>query len=338
MTWKFTTNLLVLAADDATGKFWVALKDLGVTNTALVVMGTGDGIATFQNTGDTAGPFDVLTGGATVWNSGVANEFSNTGAWMRLREVGSTREFVVRRHTSASVAFEDDLSVAFSPTGFDDTGIATANLPPTASAGDEQFLYGTGVGSFVQAGPLYNADTMLQIGIEDTAQGGVYPWFLVARTASTGVMMACLTYEALEGGIVGDPQPWIIMKMTTPPTSLVFGITENRFSTYYDYGGAGEAWLSSRLNLGASPLGLIDGASQRLWPGQVPPQVDGNARDFPIFVGRVQLSAFRGQCRNLKWKGTDSRNYPDTLDLATVNARVYFDDMLFPWEQNTVPL
>lgn len=338
MTWQFDINNLNLAASDH-GICWTKLKDLGVLHGALVVMGTGDGIAAFENTGDTAGPFDVLTGGTSVWNSLVANEFSNTAAWMRLRETGSTREWVIFRHTSTSASFEGDYIVVFSPTGFDDTGVATANLPPTASAGDEVFMIGGPLmTNYEQWGPTYNNDARIHVAIEDAAAGGVYSWYILGRATTTGTPNGIFVYEGLSDGPAADPQPWMVHCPDSANSGFPWTNSDDELGTYHDFGGGGEVWLAPQTPSGASPYGLVDSSGGRIIPGLIPPQVDGDARTFPIIIGRDAISSYRGICRNLKWKGTNARGYPDTRDLATANAMLYVDDVLFPWETGTVPL
>ncbi len=339
MTFQFDINALVLGAADALGICWVKLKDLGVLHSALVVMGTGDGLATFENTGDTAGPFDVLSGGATSWPDAGANTFSHTESWMRLREAGSTREFLIQRNNSSSSGVEDDVTIQFSPTGFDNTGVASATVAPTASAADEVFVCGTAVGVEAQWGPATALDTRVHVAIEDTAQGGVFSFYIVCRLASNGTANGVFIYESLVDGIVGDLQPWIIHCPTGSGSgNCEFANLDGLIGTYVDFGGGSEVFLPVRGTTGASLYGLRDFGGGTLIPGAIPPQVDGDARTFPIVVGRNVISDYRGICRNLRWKGTDARDYPDTVNLATVNAQVYFDDVLFPWEQTTVPL
>lgn len=335
MAWQFDVNISALIAADATGIAWMAFKDLAVLNNAYSVVGSGDGLAAFENDGETGGPFDVLTSGASTWNSGSANEYSNPRAWVRIRESGSTREWIIQRSSSAASGGEDDLAIGFDPAGFTGGG-AAADTPP-AGSGAAVFMLGTAfntTGAQWANGPSVNV--RIHVGVQDAAQAGdVYPWYIVMRDDATNAHNAFAIYEAVEEGISGDTQPWVARFLQSAP---IFTSTENNWGSYRDFGGGSELFLDPVALLGASPGGLLDGANNRMMPGFFPPQEDGSARDFPMFFGRESLANYRGKAINIRWKDTDSRDYPDTIDLALATARIYFDDLILPWEQGTTPL
>lgn len=337
MTWQFDEDNLILAAEDITGSFWVILKDLMVLHGTWAVAGSGDGLATFENTEDTAGPYDVLSAGATNWNTAAANTFSHTNSWLRLKETGSTRELLIQRNNAISAVYEDDITIQSSVTGFDSGG-ASATLAPTATAGDNKFLMGTAVGVEGSWGPVYNIDAYIHVAVQDTAVNGVYPFVMYCRRVGGTTPNGIFIYEGLKEGIVGDPQPFAFY---CPGGSTIgnldFTSLDNTWSYYVDYGGGGETWLDGRVSLGGSAFGLVDGGNVRLFPGFAPPQEDGIARVAPIVIGRNLIGNYKGVLQHLQWKGTTARDYPDTRNLTTVNAQVYVDDVLLPRGQNSVP-
>lgn len=332
MTWQFDVNNGVLTTQDPIGSAVLGLVRLMVSSGAVSIVGSGDGIATFENTGQTAGPYDVLTGNTSAWNSLVANEFSNTGAWVRFRMTGKSLEFVIFRSTVASASGADDFIVRLSPTGFDSNN-ATANLPPTASAGDEQTILGTWPAT-PGAWGIYSNNYYWHAGCEDTPQDGFYPFYMFATVQGTQNVLMSIFFDPIQEKVGTDAHPWVLFSpfSTNSMTKSIISSSANTRG-YRDYGGGGELFLNDIYGC------TLDDGSGTLFPGLAPAQVGDNlARDMPIVWSRSSLGFYKGISRNIRWKGTNSRSYPDTVDLATATARIYVGDCLIPWKQNEVPL
>jgi hypothetical protein len=328
MTWQFDVNNAVLSANDVGISFWL-LKELGVLHSRLEVLGSGDGIAAFENSGQTAGPnYDVLTVTPTVWNAALANSWSNIKSWMRLRMVDTTLEFKIIRQQSSSGSYEDDYQVWISPTGFTSGG-ASAILAPTAT--DEEIVLGTAPAGYSVFGS-YNADSQIHIGIQDAKESGNFSSFYLAIVNdTTNAITGIWVFDALTQTITGDTQPWVnfIVGATPVFTTVVGGSYAN---AYRDYGGGSELFFD------AKGYYLFDG-SNRLFPGKVDPSPeDSHSRSFPVIWGYPTNNNYKGISITMQWKGVDSRDYPSTAELASANAKIYLDDLMLPWETGTVPL
>lgn len=332
MAWTFDVNNSVLSGADI-AEWAILWKDKGVAASIFEVLGTGDGRSAFENSGQTAGPnYDVLTGGTSIWNSGVDNEFSNPNAWIRLRMVGTTLEFCLQRRSSTSASYEDDLKILVSPTGFTNGG-ASATVRPTAT--DEQYIMGS-AGTFGNFG-LYNYDMHVHIGFNETANAnGFHSFYVIINYTATKLTYSAFLFDCVEEGKTGDSQDWVIYLNSTSGVlgwSQMGYVSANYGQSYYDYGGGSEAFYRTEAEH------LVNGSNQNLFPSAVGIQPeDSKTRSFPIVWGTVAFTYYKGISSFVEWKGIAARNYPDTVDLATANAKVYFDDVLVPWEQGTAPL
>jgi hypothetical protein len=331
MTWQFDENNVVLIANDI-GIEWILWKDLGVTHSVLEVLGSGDGLAAFENSGQTAGPnYDVLSGGTSVWNSSVANEFSNPNAWLRVRIVGTTFEFMIKRATTSTASLEDDFQVLISPTGFSSGG-ASATVRPTAT--DEQYILGSAPSTFAAFG-VYNIDTRLHVGIDDSSgSAGFHSFYIYHVNETTDQIISGFAFDAVAQLVVGDLQPWVayLAGIATPFTaSNIGGLLYGK--CYRDYGGGSELFTTVRGHY------LVDSNNNKLLPGSIPPQAeDSESRSFPVVWGNAAINFYKGVTSFLEWKGTSSRGYPDTVDIATSSAKIYVDEIMIPWKQNITPL
>lgn len=335
MTWQFDVNNNALGANDGIGAALLGMVRNMVAAGAASIVGSGDGISTYENQGQTAGPtWDVLTGDTSIWNSLVANEFSNTGAWVRFRMTGTTLEWIIFRRTSSTASYEENIIMRLSVTGFDN-GDADANLPPTASAGDEKDLCGTWPSTF-GIFSSYEKNIYWHAGCEDTAQNGFYPFYLLITDQSGQDVDGLIFFDVITDEVGTDAHPWVFYSGFTS-----IGMTEaemtspsgNRGRAYRDYGGAQELWVDETHAM------MVGNGTEAMFPGGVPAQHDdGLARDMPVIWGEPGISFFKGVSRNIRWKGTPTRIYPDTVDLASADARIYVDDCLIPWKQNETPL
>lgn len=331
MTWQFDVNNLGLGTgsgntQDHCGEMLLGLINLLVANGAASVVGSGDGVSTFENTGQTAGPYNVLTGGATIWNTVSSNTFSATEAWVRFKMTGTTLEFIIHRHTSTSITFKGYLKIKISPTGFNSND-ADANTPPTAT--DEQYIHGTS--STYINWIDYNVDMRWHAACEDTAQDGFYPFYLAILRDSDKDPRNAFLFDVVQSKVDGDSQPWVIYQ---PEAGDGFDMSEIGASWghgYKDYGGGTETFLESiRAHL------ITDHLGSDLFPG-IAVQPDGKARSFPLIWGHPTGPFYKGISRNFAWKGLNV-DYPSTANLSTVDAKIFIDDIMLPWKQSEVPL
>jgi hypothetical protein len=332
MAWTFDVNNSCLVAGDI-GKSFLIWKDKGVASSILEVLGSGDGRTAFENSGQTAGPnYDVLTGGSSVWNSGVDNEWSNTNAWLRVRVIGTTLEFIIQRQSSSSASYESAFKILVSPTGFTSGG-ASATVRPTGT--DQQYLLGSAVafGTFAS----YNTDMHIHVGFNETANAnGFHSFYLALNYTASKQLYAVWLFDCVDQAKTGDAQDWVtyIYTGSTPLSYAYLGyISATYGQSYYDYGGASEAFYRTEAQH------LVNGSNNAFFPSYVGIQPeDSKTRSFPIVWGCVAYTFYKGVSSFIEWKGIAARNYPDTVDLASTDAKVYFDDVLLPWEQGTAPL
>ena len=345
MAWLFDTNRTWSGAADATGGLLYHLKRM-LVQAGWTVRGSGDGDALFEDqdevgrgnaatggagTGD-GGIYDVITSDAGVWGgSAVAGEMANWNAWFRVREPGSTREFIFQRDqtTQSFGQGEVDVSIKFSPTGFQGvTETPSATLPPTAV--DERILWGSfnpANGAPLGDSAAYGRAAVVHVMVSDTAINGVYPWYTVRIEQGVSNVESVMIYEALTGGQAGDTQPhvWIT------GADAFIGNYNGNLRGYRDFGGPNQDERFYSL------VGYKDSDNSQMAPAFTPVQDDGSARSFPIPVWDANTNQFKGFCSTLRWKGSSTRLYPDTQDLASADAKLYVADILFPWETSTTP-
>lgn len=333
MTWSFDINNSVLSTDES-GKWVLMLRDLGVANNYLEVLGSGDGRSAFENTGQTAGPnYDVLTGGVSSWNSGVDNEWSNTNAWIRLRMVGTTLEFLIQRAAYTSSSYEDNYLGWVSPSGGFSSGGA-ASTRPTAT--DEQQFFGTGTSTETFGAYNYNQHLHIAFNDEVNAQG-FRSFYVILNYTSGKAISSAFFFDAIDEEKSGDTMPWVIYAHNTSAGALTYtklgNATIRNGQGYYDYGGAGETFANM------STAHYTDQSGNLIFPRGVGVQPeDSKTRSAPIVWGNANLDCYKGVSSFMEWKGSATRVYPDTVDLTQPDARCYFDDVLVPWPQNVAPI
>ena len=193
MTLNITANRQLVHVHDRFARFWLDVKDTLVASGLWVVTGSGDGLAAFQNQGQTAGiggSYDVFTASppyvdtSAIWYAAaVANSFSNPNAWFQIKEVGSSRTFQVQRHGSNA----DNLSFRFCPSGVATVGAAAGFAPAPAPSnvfvniiGNVASRSATSFGSGSQLLQTATYTTVYHIWHASTARaGGVCPFAIM---------------------------------------------------------------------------------------------------------------------------------------------------------------
>lgn len=334
MAWQPDVNQLQLAAHDKPGfflwKIWRNLIDQG----GWTPMGSSDGV-TFENNGDTAGPFDVLTvsNNGQTYGSGVANSFSRAvNAWWRIQMPGSTLEIAVRRNTSTFSPFQ--FVVAIDPQGFTDTGVANATTPPTGPS--TEFLHGiSGWSNYQTLFSSSGVDMRIHVMVNDAAVNGVYSFWAAATESGASARHGGFTFYAMNQISVGDPQPWVIQCRQGDGVWVPSQDFSDDLNTgpqgFFDYGGGGE-------NFSQFPGLSYEASSGQAVPAFLAAAPDGDYRHFPIVHASGNTGQFKGINAVAKYKSANGRNYPDTFDLAGGNPRVVMGDLVLPWASGVVPL
>ncbi len=156
---------------------FVALQTL-LNSGAYTCKSSGDGLAAFSE------PGSVFTG----YVSG-ANGLANTGAWFVIKCVTSGREWLFGRGSSNYSWFcLYDLNTGF-------TG-GSATVKPTATG---QQGFGAGQNTTAQQIFATSGSMVLHVIVQTTAEeGGVHPFFIIARTPATGVYAGCIMVDSFE--------------------------------------------------------------------------------------------------------------------------------------------
>lgn len=333
-------NLSLPATLDRGGRVLAAIRDALVAR-GWTVMGSGSGTigAAFANTEQTAGPYDVFTAG-TPWQTGLtpgvsnwsyasgnADSFSHYGAWIRLREPSTTREWIFQRWTSASTLTTTSgyMNISFAPGGFTGGG-ADKDTPPTAPGFSRQFL--SNAEWFDNTGTNTIVFNML---VSDVAKAqNVWPFMCVFYdSTSSSTSAGGLIYESLSDAHVGDPEPWVAkcggqtITQSLPTTSTSTG--------WYLVQAAGAgADTSAAATTYALYNGTVPGTGWLATPGP-----DGKRRALPVTFGD-SLETWKGVSDHIYYNPT-TREYPSTHKVATTDARLYWGQFLIPWKQSVVP-
>lgn len=333
-------NLLLPNTIDRGGRTVIAIRDALVAK-GWIVAGSGSGTvgATFQNMGQTAGPYDVFTaspawktglnpGVPDLWNhtSGNPNSISHRAAWIRLREPSpSTREFVFQRWSSTdSTIVSGYMTIQMSHTGFTNNN-ASAASPPT---GSNTYTAGTNVVWFDNT---TNTEFVLNVLVSDSARGGnVWP-FVVMHYSITGAGDAAggLIYESLVNTDATDTEPWVFKVGTGGSRAQETPTNSNQ-----------QNWRARRQS--DLVLELMQAVVYTPANGSVPgtawlntPLQDGKRRALPmLFAGSDE--SWKGRAEHLRFPAIN-RNYPHTLNLATASPYVFWGNLLVPWATGIVP-
>lgn len=340
MAWQFSPNVAVTGGNAQMNQMMKALISLGAT-----CVGSGDGSGgTFENLGQTAGPYDLWTLDGSGPGGYVAGHAGNSNSWYRLRfpdnGAGTTpREMIVQRYGQYSSGRDDEWKLYWSKTGFLGND-ASATLPPSCPAGDQIGFNGVtdfsrGGTSGFTGGTFQSFETgYLQIGAQDAADAnGFFPFFVTAYFTASGTPRHHFMFEGLTDIAAGDAEPYVFLNTgainvgltasylsrqngaTRGPGAWVNGVWQNVGPmTYYQYDGFGNAQLTVPRLQGINPI-------------------DSNERLLPCIIGN--RNTYKGVAANIRMVPTAGRAYPDTYD----NLNYFVVEALaFPWDGVTVPL
>lgn len=327
-----TNNLVLQANTDRLGQLLIVLKNRLIAN-GWTVRGSSDGQTTFQNEGQTAGPYDVFTAaqpwvndGATGWRSGGPNTISRRSAWMRLREpLPSTREFIFQRYAADSdlgMNYLSNLRIAVN--GFLNNNAAITTIPTTSGLAVNAITTDTQFMAAATLGTLTANVFKSHIWISNQAEAGnVWPFAFMNYDSVTG-LAGGLIYSSLLHTSPGHTHPFVFRAgaaaavQATPNSNLT-------------------SWTALRGNSLAVDTALAS-TNYTLIPSataQIVSALDGRRRtSSPMFydsegrwLGFMQHCAFN----------PTTRTYPDTIDVATANSWLQWGTLLMPWKQGVTP-
>lgn len=335
MTWQFTPNTLVTGGNEMIYEWMKQLVALG-----FVCAGSGDGNGgTFENIGQTAGPYDIWTQTGAGTGSYVAGHNGNDATWYRLRFPDGVRELVVARYGQYSSIRDSQWKMFFSKTGFDNND-ADAENPPTASAGDARLLFGTDITTASTSGygglGLSTAQQgYIQVAAEDAALNGFHAFYCTCHEVGSASPEFHFMFEALTDIAAGDTEPYLVL----PTNSVNNGWFEDYVSRTRGGILAPGSWVNGIWNGDVAPMRMFveDNSSNpiELIPREMGINADdSNERLLPVVVGG-QTSGYKGIAANIKWVPTAGRAYPDTYD--SLNYLVV-EGLALPWDGSTVPL
>lgn len=289
------------------------------------VLGSSDG-TTWANTGQTAGPYNVLTTGAPG-----AGGLGNANAWVRLRDTGG-REILFRIVTTSTIAWWYSRTAGFSSGG-------SATVVPVATDSAQ-----------LASAMSWNANANItHCVVSDTAINGVFGWYLLGTTTGTGARAFFFAMEPLHPGVNGSQasygdDPVVFFSFNQEPTEGAIAATAltippsasgNTIVTIYREG------QPDRLVLPVAGFTESNDNGTQMWPnGLAVNQYSNNDDRCRIVFGRaatVVVPFVKGVSGVVCWKGISARQYPDTIGLAGAGARVYFGALVVPWITGVTP-
>lgn len=288
------------------------------------VLGSSDG-TTWANTGQTAGPYNVLTTGAPG-----ATGLGNANAWVRLGDTNG-REILFRIITTGTIAWWYSRTAGFSSGG-------SATVIPVATDG-VQIITGLSWPS---------TNNITHCVVSDTAINGVFGWYLMGTTTGTGARQFLFAMEPLQPGANGSQasygdDPVVFFAFNVEP--LVGGVAAtslpippasgNYLVAVYREG------QPDRLVVSVAGFAEMNDNGSNMFPdGLAVNQYSGNDDRCRIVFGRpanITIPFVKGVSGQVCWKGIAARQYPDTIALAG-DARVYFGALVVPWLTGVAPV
>jgi hypothetical protein len=293
-----------------------------------------------------------------------AGGMENNYAWFVIRDPGSSHEWCFQRGTT-------NLVWRVKMSSLDKFSGGSPDNNTVSSATDEQIMFGGGTDASPTFSTLFFTDNAYRFHViaQDTAVGTeapIYGFCAFSTKVGTGIPttfifqepMALDTFPELSSGtraspVLGDPDPAIYG--CSYSSSGVNFLAAGNAGTYswnssntsgntpkawrkmnYD----GEAFLgfaSANFYCGNYTSGKVAPGSVSIGAGSDP--CSGQEIMLPLIIGRTvrgtTYTGLKGFCENMKLR-TVYKNYPNVVDLTT-DAKVYVQDLVLPWENNTIP-
>ena len=343
-------NKVVTAGTDAGGKM---LLDFITEATARgwIVKGSGDGVSTFQNEGQTAGPYNILGAVSGTWDGG---GISHRNVWLRIREPSpSTREFIFWRGNNATSGWSlFNILISITPLN---SG-ASATVAPTTGA---KILNSTQMSAVNTNGMQMFGNTSMathtgfyySIGFRtQVAPGDVWPFFISCTSVATSALSGALGYESLVNTIPGESaHPFVVFAQ--PGAGLTVGNMSsgsngNQSVSYAQVVGFAGTLTNTVAATDPGSFMASYNANGTIQIGGAGTSLPELRADSKYVANRVYHCirvtsgfAIKGICEHLKWNPlVQTRLHPNTLNLASASPYIFWGAFLLPWKTNTVPL
>lgn len=358
MTLQFpVVNRSIPGLRDKAGQFLIELKDALVSTGLFRVTGSGDGLATFQNEGQTAGEggsFDIFTaqppywGGVNLLSEGRARSISRAYAWFQLRELSSSRVFQFRRYyyNDSSGSYSENVGICICPQGVAASGATPTKAPqsigpkwwycadPSAGNGNtDAYDARLGMNGVMLSSSADETIWHLAVATEPRAQG-VCPFFVWYINRTKSMVGGGFFYESLTDAPADNTDPYVLH--CAQDWGQSFGWLNNE--SY------GPWWNIQAVVTGRNPI--VGCAFDRVnspaftysYPGKAfaPLSSDGKWRTFRPRV-RNASGQYVGRCEHIQ-ANMVNRDYPTTYALGSSQPLITVGHMLLPWKQNAVPL
>jgi hypothetical protein len=226
------------------------------------------------------------------------------------------REFVFRRHTSASDTYDAYWYVGYSKAAGYSGGTPNANTPPDATDEEDVSVSGnkTTPGNLHVGGGNAN---LVHVAADDVASPlGEYGFFCIELEA-TNATSAVLFLDDIRNAATGDTSALVLAHDNAILTEANISAPGGLGYTFADDGGGSEAWATTTYFWSTST-----GNAYQLEGGVS--KYDSKERTIPIPVVEMTVGGYLGTSRWLNIPGV-ARGYPETGDSQ---AHLYFNDVI----------
>lgn len=249
-------------------------------------------------------------------NQGIGSEpWGHANCWAVMEDPAGNRQYVFMRDNSASNNGDDEWYIGYSPGGrFGEGQIAgtdwDADTPPAAP--DQINMWATPTAWSQLFEPGGTLSLMHVIADSTPSPEGEYGVFLV-NVLNPNNPYTAIVFDDVRQAPVGHPHP--LTFLITRSSAGVFLIGSSLVRTIYDYGGGGEAWVTTNY---AYPRY----AGSACFPNSAAINSDGKERAIRALVGFGGSTGYMGVSRWLAWRGV-AHTYPMS---ANDKVDVFVDD------------
>jgi hypothetical protein len=288
-----------------------------------------------------------------------AGGMENSSAWFVIRDPGDSHEWCFQRGTTNLV-----WRVKISPLDQFTGGSPDATTVPSAT--DEQEVHGSGTDASPTFATLFLGDGTFfwHVIAQSTAVGTtvpVYGFWSFSTTQVTGADYTLICQDPLDpdslvdlqgtraNPTLGDPDPVVYICGYSPNIAHVytgsgsFGTVVTSGFAYQRYNYDDEEWTDDMM------ISFVIGYYSSVRHFAAPANTEGlgtnphNGKDdlMPVVYAKpITLCStgigLKGVSKYLRQRAI-YKHYPSVINLAT-DAKVYLGDLVFPWEDNTLPL
>jgi hypothetical protein len=303
------------------------------------VLAASDGTTYTTYAGGTTGIDQI----ASV-NSG-SNGMNNSGAWFRITDPDSIREFVFMRGSTALNG-----TIKYSRSSKFSSGSPNATtLPTTGTSGDGAVILGTGSDSTTTTSSHSSAfiattsTARLHIVTENSSNNGVYSWYMYPVSTITNTLLCLFSHEAILSGshssADNDPSYFFVCSNGLDPISAIsttFAAAALR--SWFKYGLEGSNFDRS---LAAAYQNFYSSVGWNFVDCAFPANNGTNpydGKEYGIQFLVYSANYPKGFSTSIKFAGMSTiRNYPFIYDRGTEDATICISSyFIFPWTSENV--